>query len=121
MWMHAVQQLSMADIVYIIGYSLPDADYNTKYYLIKGLTRPNRLMCAKIKLINPNALKTGLDRKFRTLLGDIREVIGEHKVETIKIEIGDETYEIPSNIEYELGEKKLEIISKTFEAWLDEF
>ncbi|KKK58560.1 hypothetical protein LCGC14_3043200, partial [marine sediment metagenome] len=60
LWMKINKRLSTAEEVYFIGYSIPDADYISKYYFIKGLTRPDRRDCAKINLILPNAEESGL-------------------------------------------------------------
>lgn len=120
MWMHVVQQLSKADIVYFIGYSLPNGDYISKYYLIKGLTRPNRRNCAKIKLIDPKANESGLGKKFRSIFGDISEIIDKSEFEEIEINLGEKSFNVPQLKEekYEYGEKRLEVIPKTFEDWI---
>ena len=69
-WMKIVQQLSKADKIYFIGYSLPDADFISKYYFIKGLHRAVGRNNVKIILINPNIKNEDLGVKFEKLFGN---------------------------------------------------
>jgi len=120
LWMKINQRLSTAEEVYFIGYSIPDADYTSKYYFIKGLTRPNRKDCAKIKLIAPNAEKLGLGDKYRKIFGDITEIIDDHEFEEVELNIGDKTFKTPQikEIRYQFGKKKFKVIEKKFEEWV---
>lgn len=122
-WVNVVRSLSKADIVYFIGYSLPDADMLSKYFFIKGLCRPNRRNCAKIVIVNPNAEKDGLDKKFRSLFGDISEVIDKSEFKEETIELGDKEFNVPQLVaeKYEEGESKLVIIKKKFKDWVEYF
>ena len=74
-WMKIVQQLSKADEIYFIGYSLPDADFISKYYFIKGLHRAGSRNNVKIILINPNIKKESLDVKFEKLFGNFGDTL----------------------------------------------
>lgn len=122
MWMKINQRLSTAEEVYFIGYSIPDADYTSKYYYIKGLTRPNRRDCAVINLINPNAEEKGLSVKYKKIFGDITEIIDDHKFEEVEMNIGDKTFKTPQikEFRYKFGKKKFNIIEQTFEDWVNE-
>ena len=119
LWMKINQRLSTAEEVYFIGYSIPDADYTSKYYFIKGLSRPNRRDCAKITLIAPNAVKSGLRDKYRRIFGDITEIIDDHKFEEVETDIGDKTIKTPQimEIRYKFGEEKFKVIEQKFEEW----
>ncbi|TKJ20057.1 MAG: hypothetical protein CEE43_13495 [Promethearchaeota archaeon Loki_b32] len=68
-WLNIIQKLSKADFIYLIGYSLPDADFISKYYFIKGLNRVDIEKNVNIILINPNIKEEGLDLKFKKLFG----------------------------------------------------
>lgn len=102
-------------------------NYISKYYFLKGLTRSNRRDCAQIELVNPNARKEGLDKKFRALFGDITEIIDNHIFKTV------ETEGLPKDLKkalkdikqikerrYKYGEKKMQIKEMTFEKWIEE-
>ncbi|MFX0132209.1 MAG: hypothetical protein ACFFDN_01055 [Candidatus Hodarchaeota archaeon] len=120
MWMRVTQQLSTAEEVFFIGYSMPDADYSSKYYFIKGLTRPNRRNCAKLILISPNANDSGLSNKFISIFGDISEIIDHHEYEEVELPIGKQPIKVKQIKEekYKYGEKKFKVIEKKFEDWI---
>lgn len=122
LWMKVNQRLSTAEEVYFIGYSIPDADYTSKYYFIKGLTRPNRKDCAKITLIAPNAEGSGLSNKYKRIFGDITEIIDDHKYEEVEFEIGDKTIKTPQikEMRYKFGKEKFEVIEQKFEEWVND-
>ena len=73
LWMKINQQLSIADKVYFVGYSMPDADYMSKYYFIKGLARPHPESCAKITVVLPNAEELGLSKKYKKIFGELSQ------------------------------------------------
>ncbi|MHA1410734.1 MAG: hypothetical protein ACTSQY_10595 [Candidatus Odinarchaeia archaeon] len=123
LWMRVTQELSMADIVYFIGYSIPDADYTSKYYFIKGLTRPNRKSCAELTLIAPNAVESGLSNKYKRIFGDVTEIFDDHVFEDVEIELcDDEIIKTPQikEMRYKYGQEKFIVIEKKFEEWVNE-
>lgn len=122
LWMKINQRLSTAEEVYFIGYSIPDADYTSKYYFIKGLTRSDHKNCVKIRLITPNAVKSGLSDKYRRIFGDIPELLDDHEFEEEEINIGDKTLKIPQikEIRYKFGKEKFKVIEQKFEEWVIE-
>ena len=98
---------------------MPDADYTSKYYFIKGLTRPDRRLCAKITLVAPNAERSGLSDKYRRIFGDISEIIDIREIKEFKI--GKKTFKAPKILGYEFGEEKFIVINEKFEDWVKNF
>ncbi len=75
-WTNVVKALSNCDIVYFLGYSLPDADISSKYFFIRGLKHPEPY--AKVVLVNPNADKSGLTKRFKGIFGNVDVVDGDY-------------------------------------------
>lgn len=79
-WLNIIQRLSKAEVIYFIGYSLPDVDFISKYYFIKGLNRVDFESNVKITVINPNIKEEGLDIKFKKLFGSKKGTIDFEKL-----------------------------------------
>ena len=108
--MKIVQQLSKTDEIYFIGYSLPDADFISKYYFIKGLHRAGDRNNVKIMLINPNVKKEGLDVKFEKFMANVKPIINQ-TVESYMQYVPDE---IKTDICREIHEKVNNKLSEYF-------
>ena len=76
-WNDFVNKISKASEVYLIGYSLPDDDFMTKYFLLKGLHAG--ISTQKIKIVNPNDdEKVDLSEKFNRLFGHVKIIEGDY-------------------------------------------
>lgn len=67
-WQKAAQVLSEAELIFIIGYSMPETDVFFKYLYSLGIDSPVYLN--KIVVINPNG---SLEKVYKSLMGNFTD------------------------------------------------